>query len=127
MSYRILSQLRSKGQKNFTWEDWQMYAEMFLNDRRGLWEATQDEALVGYVDGFTPVYVKPWERVDGESWYVWFIFPGEGSAGRIVTELMPGVYVDHGGNVHEHDPDLTLVLGTVTRKGNQPLLSRDML
>jgi hypothetical protein len=106
--------------------EWKAYADEFLEMRRGLWEAGQDESLVGYVDTFTPVYVKLWERIEGESWYVWFIFPGEGKAARLVTEIVPGSYLDHKGNVIEHDPELTLVLGTVTRKGATPLLSRDM-
>lgn len=123
----VLNQLTTKGKPNFTVEDWQRYAEIFLEMRRGLWEASQDEALVGYVDGFTPVYVKPWEREEGESWYVWLIFPGQGNAGRIVTEVLPGTYVDHKGNVIEHDPEWVMVLGTITRKGDQPLLTPDML
>ena len=122
-----LNQLTDKGKPNFTLEDWQIYADIFLEMRRGLWEASQDEALVGYVDGFTPVYVTPWEHTEGESWYVWFVFPGKGQAARVVTELMPGTYVDHAGMVIEHDPEWVLVLGTVTRKGSAPLLSREML
>jgi hypothetical protein len=122
----VLAQLRDKGKPAFTLEDWQIYADIFLELRRGLFEASQDESLVGYVDGFTPVYVTPWERQEGESWYVWFIFPGKGNAGRVVTEIIPGSYMDHAGTIVEHDPEWVMVLGTVTRKGNQPLISPGM-
>jgi hypothetical protein len=124
---QTLEQLIEKGKRAFTAADWHAYAEAFVEMRRGLFNASQDEALVGYVDGFTPVYIAPWERQEGESWYVWFIFPGKGNAGRVVTEIIPGSYMDHAGTVIEHDPEWTLVLGTVTRKGNRPLLTPGML
>ena len=127
MSDLILIQLMEKGQKNFTPEDWQTYAEIFLEKRMGLWEATPDECLVGFVNGFTPVYVTPWEKEEGEWWYVWLIFPGEGKAARIVTELLPGTYVDHAGTVIEHPAKWVLVLGTVTCKGGAALLTPEMV
>ncbi len=108
-----------------TRKQWLDRAQEFVRMRLGLWEATDREFLAGYVDGFKAVYAIP-ERVEGEPWYVWFIFPGKGKAARIVNEIMPGVFCDHEGNVYEHDPAWTIVLGTVTRIGQEPLLSIEM-
>jgi hypothetical protein len=92
----------------------------------GRGRAKADEFIVGHVDDFKGVYATP-GQVEGETWYVWFIFPGEGKAARVVNELLPGLYCDHQGNVYEHDPEHLIVLGTITRIGKTPLLSPDML
>jgi hypothetical protein len=107
-------------------DEWLERARLFVDMRMGLWEATDLEFIAGYVDGFKPVYVTPHERIDGESWFVWFIFPGVGKAARVVSQLLPGTYADHEGNVFEHDPAWTIAFGTVTRIGETPLLSADM-
>ena len=110
-----------------TRQEWLDAAHKFLEMRRGLWEATDQESLVGYIDGFRPVYVTD-QKIDGETWYVWFVWPGEGKSDRVVNELSPGVLVDaQNGDVYDHDPEWTLFIGTVTRIGNQPLLTREML
>ncbi len=105
---------------------WEEKAAEWVAMRTGLAGATKEEFCAGYVGDFKPVYAKL-VRVDGEPWYVWFVTPGQGVAGRIVNQLLPGVFCDHEGNVIEHDPAWTMVLGTVTRLGDQPLLSLEML
>ncbi len=106
--------------------DWARYAGRFVTMRRGIAGARGDEFAVGYLDGFKAVYAQAFKR-EGEPWYVWFITPGRGHCERIVTELMPGIYVDHEGTVIEWDPAWMLVVGTVTRVGDEPLLTADML
>jgi hypothetical protein len=106
-------------------DHWKALARQFMKARRGLAGAAAQEFTAGYVEGFLPVYVLP-GKVQGETWYVWFVFPGKGKAARVVNKLLPGVYVDHEGNVIEHPLEWTLILGTVTRIGNTPLLTPKM-
>ena len=54
-----------------------------------------------------------------------YLFPLTVEA-RVVNELMPGLYCDHEGNVYEYDPEWVFVLGTITRIGDDPLLTLDM-
>lgn len=107
-----------------TRKQWQDRAQEFIKMRQGLAGAKENEFMIGYIDDFRGVYAIP-TQVDGEPWFVWFLFP-EGKAARVVNELMSGLYCDHEGNVYEHDPEWTLVLGTVTRIGEEPLLSLEM-
>ena len=84
--------------------------------------------LIGWfiVDPFNGgMYNLTPEKIDGETWFCWFLSKG-GKAARVVNELMPGLYVDHEGNCYEHDPEMVLVLGTVSRIGEDPLLTPDM-
>lgn len=115
----------SIAQKTVTYQVWQERAQEFIKLRLGVAGAKAGEFIVGYIDDFKGVYVTP-GQVEGEAWYVWFIFPDEGKAARVVNELTPGLYCDHEGNVYEHDPEWVLVLGTVARIGKTPLLSPDM-
>jgi hypothetical protein len=105
---------------------WLERAQEFIKMRLGLAGAEDHEFVVGYVDGFKPVFATP-KRYEGESWYVWFVFPDGGKAARVVSKLMPGLYCDHEGNVYEYNSKQVVVLGTVTRIGSEPLLSMDML
>ncbi len=106
---------------------WQREAAQWVGMRLGIAGAKEAEFCAGYVGGFKPVYAEPTKK-DGEAWYVWFVHPGQGVAGRIVNELLPGTFCDaQDGMVYEHDPAWTLCLGTITRVGDQPLLSLDML
>jgi hypothetical protein len=54
-----------------------------------------------------------------------YLFPLTVEA-RVVNELMLGLYCDHEGNAHEHDPAWMIVLGTKTRSGDDPLLTLDV-
>jgi hypothetical protein len=108
-----------------TRDEWRERARQFVDMRIGIAGARANEFVAGYVDNFRPVYCIQ-VIIEGESWYVWFVVPGEGKFVRVVNQLLPGVYVDHEGTVHEHDPDWVLVLGTVTRIGDQPLLTPEM-
>ena len=112
-------------QTTLTRQEWQERAQEFIKMRLGLAGAKENEFMVGYIDNFKGVYATP-GQIDGESWYVWFIFPGGGKAARVVNELMPGLYCDHEGNVYEYDPEWVFVLGTITRIGDDPLLTLDM-
>ena len=107
-----------------TREQWQDRAQEYIKMRLGLAGARENEFMVGYIDDYIGVYAIP-EQIEGEPWFVWFLFP-QGKAARVVNELIPGVYCDHEGHVIEHDPEWTLVLGTVTRTGEEPLLSMEM-
>lgn len=95
--------------------------------RRGLAGASEHESIVGYIDGFKPVYVVP-EVLEGETLFVWFVFPGEGRCDRVVNRLLDGVYSDaQSGDVYEHPDEWALVLGSVSRIGSEPLLTLAML
>jgi hypothetical protein len=107
-----------------TREQWQEKAEEYIRIRLGVAGAQENEFMVGYIDDFIGVYAIP-EQIEGEPWFVWFLFP-EGKAAGVVNELIPGVYYDHEGHVIEHDPEWTLVLGTNTRRGRGLLLTRDL-
>jgi hypothetical protein len=112
-------------QTTLTRQEWQERAQEFIKMRLGLAGAKENEFMVGYIDGFKGVYATP-GQIEAESWYVWFIFPGGGKAARVVNELMPSLYCDHEGNVYEYDPEWVFVLGTITRIGDDPLLTLDM-
>jgi hypothetical protein len=53
------------------------------------------------------------------------VFPGIGKSARIAQQLIPGVYLDHEGNCYEHEPEWTLTLGTISRVGDTPLLTKN--
>lgn len=108
-----------------TIEDWRKRAETFVCVRTGVIGARSDEFLVGYIKNFLPVYATPEIRAD-DTLVAWFISP-QGKTMRIINEILPGVYCDHEGNVYEHDCDQVILLGTVMRIGNQPLLTLEML
>jgi hypothetical protein len=108
-----------------TIEDWRERAEKFVRICMGIIGSKPDEFIVGYIDNFLPVYATPEIRED-DTIVVWFISP-QGKTMRIVNEVLPGVYCDHEGNVYEHDRDQVIILGTVTRVGDRPLLSIEML
>lgn len=103
--------------RGWTRRDWQRYAGRWMYDRMGLLDAQRGEFVAGYVDDFQPVYVQAGKKWEDEPWLVWFVTPGVGRTMRIVCKVMEGVYVDHEGTVHEHDPAWVIVLGTVTRVG----------
>ncbi len=101
-------------------------AARWIAARMGLAGAGPDEFIAGYIDNFLPVYVDPNRQDEGEYWYVWILTPG-GVAARIVTETLPGLYLDHEGHVYQVEPDHLLVLGTIARIGDSPLLTRHLL
>ncbi len=107
--------------------DWQAKAAEWRGMRMGIAGAESWEFCAGYVNNFKPVFVLPGPGRPNEHWYVWMVFPGDDQLmQRVVTEIYPGSYLDHEGNLLEHDPAWVLCLGTVTRIGSQPLLSPEM-
>jgi hypothetical protein len=106
---------------------WKTQAAEWVEMRLGIAGAKDGEFCAGYIGAFKPIYARP-GKVEGESWFVWLVESGVGACQRIVNEVMPGVLVDaQNGEVYEHDSAWVVVLGTVTRIGNQPLLTLDML
>jgi hypothetical protein len=127
MSFQIVSPNRVQDKSLLSDRDyWRAQAAEWVGMRMGLAGATGAEFCAGYVGAFKPIYARP-EKVEGEPWLVWLVEPGVGACQRIVNELMPGLYCDHEGNVWEHDRAWVICLGTVTRIGDQPLLTLDML
>jgi len=110
---------------NMNRDQWLTTAREWLDIRRDLWDSGPGEALVGYVDDFQPVYVSPYLDPN-EPLFVWFVFPGEGVAARIVNWISRDIFIDHDGMVHEHPEEWTLLLGAA-RKGGTPLLTKEMV
>jgi hypothetical protein len=128
MSFQIVSPNRPKDKSLLSdREYWRGQAAEWVGMRLGIAGATDAEFCAGYVGAFKPIYARP-TKDDGESWLVWLVEPGVGACQRIVNEAMPGVLVDaQNGEVYDHDPAWVICLGTVTRIGDQPLLTLDML
>jgi len=110
---------------NMNRDQWLTTAKEWLDIRRDLRDSRPDEALVGYIDGFQPVYASPYLDPD-EPLFVWFIFPGKGVAARIVNWISRDTFIDHDGTVHEYPEEWTIALG-MARKGESPLLTKEMV
>ena len=106
---------------------WQAAALEFIVARKGIAGAEPDEFIAGYLDGFRGVYVKP-KKLDGRFWLVWLVEPKIWvKSQRIVQRLMGGVYLDHEGGIIEWPAQWVLILGSIERVGDEPLLSLSML
>jgi hypothetical protein len=106
-----------------TIEYWQKQKEDFIELRRGVAGAGEDEFIADFLDDYRGIFVTPDEGQPGESLYIWYIDPDERCHKRIVRALLPGLYIDHQGHLYELPPERVIVLGTVSRIG-PPLFTR---
>lgn len=109
-----------------TVEYWQQQKEDFIELRRGVAGAAANEFIANFLDDYRGVFVTPDNGQPGESHYIWYIDPDGHRHERIVQPLLPGLYMDHQGNLYELAEERVIVLGTVSRIG-PPLFTRQHL
>lgn len=102
---------------------WQEQKQDFIELRRGVAGAGENEFAAGVNEDYRGVFVTIDEGQPDETQYLWYINPAGECEQYIAQAILPGLYLDHIGHLHELDPERVIVLGTVSRIG-PPLFTR---
>ena len=87
------------------------YAKKFASARRKVFWEDATTYIVGHIN-LNPVVIDFAKSGRGNPEYMWFIFPEtDTKLDEVVTEIIPGVFVNHRGKVIEHDRGWTISFG----------------